>query len=95
MMMMIFLCKKKILARLKQETMFCYENGLTFPIYASDKKLENSMDLLHVIDDDKLHYVYIKDFDRFMFYKTKITNKKHFCKNCLLCFSSKNCVDRT
>ena len=76
MMMMIFLCKKKILARLKQETMFCYENGLTFPIYASDKKLENSMDLLHVIDDDKLHYVYIKDFDRFVLqnksYKQKI-----------------------
>ena len=31
----------------------------------------HSMDLLLLIDDDKSHYVYIKDFDRFMFHKTK------------------------
>ena len=35
------------------------------------------------------HYVYIKDFDRFMFHKTKNKNKKYFCKSCLQCFSSK------
>ena len=29
------------------------------------------MDLLFVTDGDKYHYVYIKDFDRFMFHKTK------------------------
>ena len=29
------------------------------------------MDLLLLIDNDKSHYVYIKDFDRFMFHKTK------------------------
>ena len=48
------------------------------------------MDLLLVIDDDKSHYVYIKDFDRFMFHKTKNKNKKYFYKSCLQCFSSKN-----
>ena len=32
--------------------------------------------LLRLIDDDKLHYVYIKDIDRFMFHKTKNKNKK-------------------
>ena len=48
------------------------------------------MDLLHEIDGDKSHYVYIKDFNRFMFHKTKHTNQKTFCKNCLQCFSSKN-----
>ena len=48
------------------------------------------MDLLHIIDGDKLHYVYIKDFNRFMFNKTKNKNKKYFCKSCLQCFSSKN-----
>ena len=51
--------------------MFCYENELVFPIYVSDQKFENSMDLLLLINDDKSHYVYIKDFDRFMFHKTK------------------------
>ena len=48
------------------------------------------MDLLLLIDNDKSHYVYIKDFDRFMFHKTKNKNKKWFCRSCLQCFSSEN-----
>ena len=40
------------------------------------KKFENSMDLLFLIDDDKSHYVYIKNFNTFMFHKTKNKNKK-------------------
>ena len=69
---------------------FCYKDGLTIPVYVSDQKLKNSMDLLLVINDDKSHYVYIKDFKRFMFHKTKNKNKKCFCKSCLRSFSSKN-----
>ena len=46
------------------------------------------MDLLLISDKFKSHYVYIKDFDRFMFNKTKYKGKKRFCKNCLQCFSS-------
>ena len=69
---------------------FGYENGLVFPIYVSDQKFEDSMDLLLLIDDDKSHYVCIKDFDRFIFHKTKSKYKKYFCKGCLQCFSSKN-----
>ena len=34
------------------------------------------MDLRLLTDDDKSHYVYIKDFNRFMFHKTKSKNKK-------------------
>ena len=30
----------------------------------------------------------IKDFNRYMFNKTKHKNKKHFCRYCLQCFSS-------
>ena len=48
------------------------------------------MDLLLLIDDDKSHYAYIKDFNRFMFHKTKNKNKKYFCKSCLQCFSSES-----
>ena len=55
---------------------FGYDNKLIFPIYISDHKFEDSMDLLLLIDNDKSHYVYIKDFDRFMFHKTKNKNKK-------------------
>ena len=50
------------------------------------------MDLLLVTDGDKSYYVYIKDFERFMFYKTKNENKKYFCKSCLQCFISKNAL---
>ena len=64
------------------------------PIYISDQKFKNSMDLLLVIDENKSHYVYIKDFDRFMFHKTKNKNKKYFCKSCLQCFSSKNVLTK-
>ena len=50
---------------------FGYENKLVIPMYISDQKFEDSMDLLLLIDNDKSHYVHIKDFDRFMFRKTK------------------------
>ena len=64
---------------------FGYENE-----FKSDQIFKYSMDLLLLNDDDKSHYVYIKDFDRFMFHKTKNKNKKWFCKSCLQCFSSEN-----
>ena len=70
--------------------MFGYENELVFPIHVSDQKFEDLMDLLLLIDDDNSHYVYIKDFDRFMFHKKKSKNKKWFCRNCLQCFSSES-----
>ena len=65
-----------------------------FPIFVSNQKFENSMDLLLIADGDKSHYVYIKDFDRFMFHKTKNKNKKYFCRSCLQCFSSNNVLTR-
>ena len=69
---------------------YYYESKLTFPVYVSDQQFKNSIDLLQILDGDKSHYVYINDFDRFMFHKTKNKNKKHFCRSCLQCFSSKN-----
>ena len=79
---------------------FCYENGLTYPIYLSGGTFSDCMDLLLIFDEDKAHYVHIKNFNRFMFSKTKNKNKKHFYKCCLQCFSSgkvliehkKNCL---
>ena len=69
---------------------FGYENEMVFPIYVLDQEFQDSMDLLLLIDDNKSRYVYIKDFDRFMFHKTKNKNKKWFCRSCLQCFSSEN-----
>ena len=48
------------------------------------------MDLLLLFVENKSHYVNIKDFNRFMFNKTKNKNSKYFCGCCLQCFSSKN-----
>ena len=70
--------------------MFRYENRLIFPIFISDQKFEDSIDLLLLIDDNKSRYLYTKDFNRFMFHKTKNKNKKWFCESCLQCFSSEN-----
>ena len=39
----------------------CYENNLIYPVYVS-----NYIDLLMVTNENKSHYVYIKDFNRFM-----------------------------
>ena len=74
--------------------MFRYENGLVFAIYLSDQKFEDSMDFLLLINNDKLHNEYIKDFNRFMFHKTKNKNKKWFCRSCLQCFSSENVLTK-
>ena len=54
--------------------MFGYEDESLYPIFISKQKFEDSMDLLLLYEDDKSHYVYIKDFNTFIFHKTK--NKK-------------------
>ena len=72
----------------------CLVMKMSFLIYISDQKCEDSIDLLLLIDDDKSYHVYIKDFDRFMFHKTKNKNKKCFCKSCLQCFSNANVLTR-
>ena len=55
--------------------MFGYENELVYPIFISKQKFEDSMNLLLLFEDDKSHYVYIKDFNTFKFHKTKNKNK--------------------
>ena len=58
---------------------FCYEN----PVYLSNQGFKDCMDLLLISNKNKSHYMYIKDFNRFMFNKTKNKNKKYFCECCL------------
>ena len=69
---------------------FCYKNGIIYPLYISSKKISDCMDLLLMFEINKSHYVYIKYFKRLMFNKTKDKNKKYFCRCCLQCFSSEN-----
>ena len=57
-------------------------------MYLSDQSFNDTLDLLFISDGFTNHYVYIKDFNRLMFSKTKCKNKKWFCKSCLQCFSN-------
>ena len=90
-----FLCEEKIFSKIEKKNnifinVFCYGNNQTFPIYISNQKFKNSIDVLLVMNENKSYHVYIKDFYRFMFHKTKNKNKKYICKSCLQCFSSKS-----
>ena len=94
-----FPVSKKDYCRIERQNIcinvFCYENDLTYPVYASGQKFKNCMDLSLISNEHKSHYVYIKNFDRFIFNKTKNRNKflffanvvcnvlkvKKFCKN--------------
>ena len=79
-----FLCKKKILARLRRKTTFALTSIVmktswlfqftVFQSKLSNFTFDNSIDLLFVTDESKSHFVCIKDFNRFTFNKTK--NKK-------------------
>ena len=67
---------------------FGYEHGQPFPIHISKETFKDQMNLLLVTEDEKKHYVLIKDFNAFMYNQTKHKNKKHFSMYCLQCFSS-------
>ena len=83
---------KKDYCRIKRQNnicidVLCYENELTDPVYVSDQKFHSCVDLLLISDENKSHYVSIKDFDRFMCNEIKNKNKNFFWKCCLQCFS--------
>ena len=67
---------------------FGYETNSTFPIFISEIQADNTLNLLLISKEEKRHYVYIKDFNRFMYNKTKHNCKKHFCIHCLQCFNT-------
>ena len=69
---------------------FCYESGLTYQIYVSNQNFKDCSDLLLISNENKSHYVYIKDFNKFVCNKRKNKKKTYFFKCCLQCFSSEN-----
>ena len=80
------------------------ERKSVFPIRVSREHYHDHMELLYiegevdinrregnvikVIPVQKQHYVYIKDFNSFMYHFTKHKERKHFCMHCLQCFYS-------
>ena len=67
---------------------FSYEKEKPFPIHISKEKFEDQINLPLITEDQKKHYVLIKNFNAFMYNQTKHENKNHFCMYCLQCFSS-------
>ena len=72
---------------------FPYENKIIYPVYLSNQNFDDSMDLLLISNNFMSRYVYIKDFNRLMFNKTKHKGKKYFFKSCLQCFSSEKILN--
>ena len=67
---------------------FGYENSV-FPLYVSKKSNEQVLNVLLISNEEKFHYVFIKDFNRLMYSKTKYKDRKHFCISCLQNFTTK------
>ena len=67
---------------------FCYENKVVYPVYLPNQSFNDTLYLLLISND----YVYIRNFSRLMFNKSKCKNKKWFCKSCLQCFSGEKVI---
>ena len=50
---------------------FSYEDKIVCPVYVSKKKYDDCMNLLMIHEDNKSHYIYVKDFNRLMFNVSK------------------------
>ena len=66
---------------------FGYENKV-FPLYVSKKSNEQVLNVLLISNEEKSHYVFIKDFNRLMYSRTKHKDRKHFCMSCLQNFTT-------
>ena len=72
---------------------FGYENKV-FPLYVSKKSNEQVLNALLVSNEEKSHYVFIKDFNRLMYSKTKHKDRKHYCMSCLQNFTTKEILNK-
>ena len=67
---------------------------IKFILYTFQKKsYKKTLNLLLITEKDKSHYVFVKDFNRLMFSKTKHKGKKHFSMSFLQNFSTKEILN--
>ena len=59
-----------------QVNVFGYENKV-YPVHISKKSYDRTLNLSLITEKGKSHYVFIEDFNRLMFSKTKHKDKKH------------------
>ena len=93
-----FLLQLKMLVLLRTNeiciNVFSYEDKIVCPVYVSKKKYDDCMNLLMIQEDNKSHYVYVKDFNRLVFNINKDKEKKWFCMRCLQHFSSEIILEK-
>ena len=78
-----FPVSKKVYGKIERQNnicinVFCYENNLTYPVYISDQKFHNSMDLLLMTDENKSHYCISKILTDLYAIKQKVRIKNIF-----------------
>ena len=71
---------------------FGYENRI-FPLCVSKKFNEQVLNVLLISNEEKSHYIVIKDFNRLMYSKTKHKDKKHFRMSHLQNFTTKEILN--
>ena len=71
---------------------FGYGNKI-HPLYVSKKSNEQELNVLLISKEEKSHYVFIKDFNRLIYSKTKHKDRKHFCMACLENFTTKEILN--
>ena len=67
-----------------------------FPLHNCKKSNEKVLNVLLISNEEKSHYVFVKDFNRLMYseVKTKNQHKKHFCMSCLQNFTTKAILNK-
>ena len=70
-----------------------YYNNQIYPLYISTPHNEKELSLLLIYDEDKSHYVFIKDLNSLMHRKTKRKGRKHFCMHCLQSFTTEEVLN--
>ena len=64
---------------------------MVYPVHVSNENFENYVNLLLKTEGNKLHYVYIKDFNDLSEIREKVIIKNTL-QNCLQCFNSERAL---
>ena len=65
-----------------------------YPLYISNKICDKICNLLLIENDNKNHYIWIKDFNKLMNSQSKHKDKLFFCYYCLQHFTSENILKK-
>ena len=66
---------------------FGYEDKV-YPLNFSKKSYAQVLNSILIAQDDKSHYVFIKDFNKLMYSNTKCKDKKRYYMHCLQVFTT-------